>query len=241
MTSPELPHFSSFDRVDPQDIADFALLTGPSQQFSRGSYLRMQGSASPDVYLLREGWIASSLTARKGRRQIVKIHMPGDLVGMPSLASSEAVETLQALTTTEVAKIPLDTFARIFRQHPRLAAMLFLMAQEERVHLMKRLASVGSTQSIRRIAALIISLHGRVFLGHADKGSSFVAPLTQADLADATGMSIVQANRSLRDLRVRGIVSWKDKVIDILDLPRLAGLADFPMEHRRSTRWLNNL
>jgi CRP-like cAMP-binding protein len=56
---------------------------------------------------------------------------------------------------------------------------------------------------------------------------TFAIPLTQAELGDVLGLSVVHVNRTLQELRAKDLVSWKDRRIVILDFQRLALLADF--------------
>ena len=56
---------------------------------------------------------------------------------------------------------------------------------------------------------------------------SFRFPITQGDLADALGMSIVHANRTLQNLRAESMLSFNNGRAEILDWDRLAHLAQF--------------
>ena len=237
MFSPYQPRLLSFDGVTAEDAERFGSITGAARTFGRRKYIRHEGSANPDVYRLRSGWLACSVNTPDGGRQITKLHLPGDFVGMPSLASREAFESIEALTDVEVEIISLETFADVFHRQPRLAGLLFLWAQEERVNLMRQLKSVGQMRASKRLAGLILLLHRRLFLGQAAE-LSFEVPLTQKDLGDATGMSVVHANRGLRELRERGMVTIQGRRVTIHDLPALTVYADLPVDRKRRTDWL---
>jgi len=58
-------------------------------------------------------------------------------------------------------------------------------------------------------------------------GNSFRFPLTQFDLGDTMGLSYVHVNRTLQSLRQQELITLRGKVLSILDLPRLAALAEF--------------
>lgn len=231
--------FASFEDVLGDDLEAFALLTGPVSSFGKGEHLRLEGTADPEIYRLRSGWLASSLTTHEGGRQITKINLPGDLVGMPSFAGHEAAETIEALTDVEVETIPPEAFTTIFRSHRRFAAMLFMWAQEERVHLMHQLSALGRMKGPRRLAVLLLGLYQRALLNDPALGPSLLVPLTQQDLGDATGMSVVHANRSLKELRDWGMVSIQPGgMVTFHDLPRLIAYADVPAMTRRRTDWI---
>ena len=55
--------------------------------------------------------------------------------------------------------------------------------------------------------------------------------VTQPDLADATGLSIVHVNRSLQLLRERRLIEAAPDKVTILDWPGLKSLADFKADY----------
>lgn len=230
--------FASFSSFLETDADAFGLLTGPAIRLRRGDVLRVEGAPKPDVYRLRDGWLACSVMTAEGRRQITKFHLPGDLVGMPSLAAHEATETIEALSDAEVEIVPLDAFADVFTNHPRVAALLFMWSLEERVRLMHHLAVIGRMRANKRVAALLLLLYQRAQLNAPSRRTSFTMPLTQQDLADATGMSIVHANRSLKDLRERGLVTVVDGLVRFHSLRALTAYAEAPTVSKRRTDWI---
>jgi DNA-binding transcriptional regulator LsrR (DeoR family) len=71
---------------------------------------------------------------------------------------------------------------------------------------------------------------------------SFDFPVTQTDLADTVGLTLVHTNRMLQNLRAEGLIAWTRHRLTILDFDRLADLSMFNMnylhlehEGRRST------
>ena len=60
---------------------------------------------------------------------------------------------------------------------------------------------------------------------------SFEFPVTQTDLADTVGLTLVHTNRMLKDLRAEGLITWKGKRLTILDFERLADLSMFKMNY----------
>lgn len=229
--------FASFQSYQPEDLASFSLLTGQRRSFAKGDQLRLEGAPNPEVYRLESGWLACSVNTPDGGRQITKIHLPGDLVGLPSMASTMSMETIEALTAAEVEVIPLEAFGRILKTLPKLSAMLLLWAQEERVSLMHQLAMIGRKQGTRRLAAFLLAIYRRVLLGDPDVGLNFPLPLTQQDLADATGMTSVHVNRCLKSLREEGVLTVLSARVIIYDLEKLERWAGIPALPKRTLGW----
>ncbi|BBD97144.1 Crp/Fnr family transcriptional regulator [Sphingobium amiense] len=191
------------------------------REVKRYRAIRREGEPVAAVYFLMEGWVGSSLMLRDGRRQIVKVHLPGDLLGFPSLALASAGETLEALTDAVVCPLPPGVVGKILAENPRLAAGLFLSTQKERVALMQQLAWVGATSALERLIAFLLDLHDRLVAANLVKDGSFEFPLTQQHLGELLGLTTVHVNRTLRRLDETGLVERSRARMRIKDVQEL--------------------
>jgi CRP-like cAMP-binding protein len=67
----------------------------------------------------------------------------------------------------------------------------------------------------------------------------FLFPATQTDLADMLGLSAVHVNRSLQELRAKGLIQWRGHAVKILDWDGLQETAEFDptyLHQRREPR-----
>ena len=234
----DVARFKAFTCADDNDIDTFRRIAGPPIALRRGEILRMQGAPDPQVYMLLSGWVACSIIVGDGARQIVKVHVPGDLVGMPSLAAATATDTIDALCPATLGVIETSAIGKLFASNPRLAALLFLIAQQERVLLMERLASIGRTSAVSRVAALMLELRTRLRRNDPTIDQVLPAPLTQEDIGDLTGLTPVYVNRTLRQMRTSGIATWRRGTITINDRGALITLASLPRIAERDTSWI---
>lgn len=194
-------------------------------ELPRHAMLRREGEVPRHVYLLLAGWVASSVLLPGGERQIVKFHLPGDLLGGPSMCLAQAADTLTALTPVTVSRVPLPVFGALFASSPRFAAAMFLSAQRERVALMDRLAAVGRTAAIARVAALLLDLDERLAAAGLAKGKGFDLPVTQEHIGDHVGLTAVHVNRVFRQMVDSGLIARDRQRIVLLDPVRLKGMS----------------
>lgn len=214
-------------------------LAGAPATVAAGEILRSEGAANHGVFLLLDGWVVSSVTFDDGARQILKIHLPGDLLGAPSLPYAHAVETLTALTAVRYSAVPLAALGALFAEAPRLGALMFLAAQEERVILMDRLAAIGRLGAQRAVAALFVHLHDRLVLGGRKGAAALDMPLTQRQIGDMLGLTQVHVNRMLRRLERMGALRRAGRRYELVDVEELRALAALPKrEVRRNPGWL---
>lgn len=220
--------FTAYTELSARAIADLMAMSNGHREVARGENIAHEGDVQNGIFLLIAGWTASSVGFASGRRQLIKVHLPGDLLGLPSLALNRTADTIVALTDSVVAMIPPAAIGRLFQSNPRLAALLFLISQEERVALMDRLASIGATAAINRLAALLLELQVRVRRAHPETGDTFDIPLLQNDAADIIGVTPAHLNRTLQRLRVDGTVTWRRHNVTIHNVGALTRLAELP-------------
>ena len=79
--------------------------------------------------------------------------------------------------------------------------------------------------SFERIAHLFVELFMRMRAIGQSRANTCDCPLTQTDLAEATGLSSVHVNRTLQELRRERLVDLAGKRLVILDMERLKQVA----------------
>jgi CRP/FNR family transcriptional regulator, anaerobic regulatory protein len=212
---------------------------GNVRKLRRHEVLRAEGEPASGFHLLLRGWTASSITMANGKRHLLKVHMPGDMLGMPGLAVTRSPDTIVALSSAVVTAIPREGIGRLFEVAPRIAALLFLISQEERIMLMDRLAMMAAASAIERLAGVILQLHDRAVRNNPGLGTTFSHPLTQEDLADLAGMTPIYANKTVQRLREEGLIIWERGSATILNPEALRELAGIPARQvTRELGWL---
>lgn len=164
-----------------------------------------------------------------GERQILKLHLPGDMLGSTSMCVEDAIDTLMALTPVTVRKVPLAPLGQLIVTNPRIAMFLLLSAQKERVALMDLLASNSRTSPIARLAFLLLNLHQRLsIVGQAGSDELEIA-INQEQLGDIVGLTPVHVNRVLRQMTNDGLIERHRRQIRIIDFERLRELSKIPL------------
>lgn len=223
-----LRRLSEFVAPTVSELAELEKAKQHRRSFRRNQIISRERRPVTEVYFVADGWVGSSLEVNFGRKQLAKIYLPGDFAGLPNLAMAETVENLFALTNVTIDTIPLDRLARLFEVAPRLACMLFVTAQHERVLLMDQLAVVGQSRAIQRIAALILHVHRRLSVLRPSSSDVIDWPLSQQRVAEGAGLTNVHVNRTFRELTTQGLIARQKRQLRILDIERLSELAGLP-------------
>ena len=205
----------------------------------RGAVLQRENEACGELFILRKGAMMSYVLLDDGSRQILRFLFPGDMLGVSSAIYSEAPETLAALSDCVVSPFDRAALSEMMVAHPRLAAMVFVYSQIERVALTDRLAALGRTSAKARVAALLLELRNRLRATDKSIANVFALGLTQEEIGDATGLTAVHVNRMLRQLEEEKLIAREGGRVTLRDERALARAANYVNRYEGlSLNWL---
>lgn len=193
----------------------------------RGATLQRENETADELFVLRKGIMMSSVLLDDGSRQILRFLFPGDMVGTAALAYRDAPETLTALSEATVCPFDKNAFSVLTAAHPRVAGLIYIVSQIERVALTDRLASLGRTSAKARVGALLLELRNRQRTTDKSIVDEFTLGLTQEEIGDATGLTAVHVNRMLRQLEDDGMIARTGGKVRLLDDAALAQASNY--------------
>jgi len=194
-----------------EDAPGCAAAEPAARWYEAGAVIEEQGAEQPRLRVVVNGWIGCSRSLADGRRQILHIGVPGDFCGLPSLHPQPSCCSTVALTRARVADLgPLaDTLRRGDPQSRRLAAHVRDTAARDFAALTEHLVRLGRRSAVQRTAEVMLDLYRRLSRAGLAQGSTMPFPLTQEVLADYLGLSLVHTNRTLQQLRGRGLIDYR--------------------------------
>jgi len=220
-------HLGHYVELSAREREALAGLTAGSRSVRRGAVLRPEHGANSEIFVVTDGWLYTSAMLEDGRRQIVRLHFRGDLLGLDSLSFQEAPDSITALTDAEICLIDRAGLGALFAEHPRLGALLFAVRQVDRVGLTDRLISLGRNSARGRVAALLLHIANRLRFAKLSVENGFALPLTQEEIGDLTGLTAVHVNRTMRALSEQGLIGRSGNILRILQPERLARVANY--------------
>jgi CRP/FNR family transcriptional regulator len=198
---------------------------GPPSRHREGEALVSTGKESRTVYLLEAGWVARIRTTKDSRRQIIMVFLPGDLMGVKSMLLERQPDTIECLTDARVRTIDHKHLLELVAQdHAVSVRVMFQLAEDER-RLHNWVTALGKGNAAERIATLLLDLRGRLHQAGMTNGGGFQLRMTQQEIADHLGLTLVHVNRVLRRLRETGVVTVQRGVVTVDEMARLSQLA----------------
>ncbi|MBW7969567.1 Crp/Fnr family transcriptional regulator [Bradyrhizobium sp. BR 10289] len=214
------------NNLDAADIRAIHGLRIRERHLNAGEVIVADGDRPSDCCLIVEGFAFRSKTTSDGERQVLSIHIPGEIPDLQSLHLKVMDHDLVTVTRCRLGFIAHDELREANRQHPNLASALWRETLIDGAIFREWIVNVGRREATPRMAHLLIELHRRLkAIGHTNDGE-FGLPITQTDLGDCLGLSVVHTNRVLQNLRKEGLVSVSRSEFHILkpeEMERLAG------------------
>lgn len=218
----ELEIFRPFEKSELAFVTRFK--TG-ELSVDRGATVLVEGSHSAHLYTVLSGWGFRYKLLSDGRRQILNYLLPGDLVGLQGSLMGEMQHSIEALSPMMLCVFERDQIHTLYRNHPGLAYDITWLASREEQMLDENLLSIGRRSALERAAYLVAFLCSRARSVGLNGGSSIDIPITQQHVADSLGLSLVHTNKTLRKLVDRGLLRWRDKGCEVLDVDGLMKLS----------------
>jgi CRP/FNR family transcriptional regulator len=198
---------------------------GQPRRFKKSRLLTRTGEASDTVYRLEAGWAARYRELPDGKRQIIQVFLPGELMGVKSLLLERQADTIECLTGVTARTIEQHRMFELITGDAGVCVRaMFQFAEDERqVH--NWLAALGRGRADQRIATLLLDLRGRLHRAGLANGEAFDIPMTQEQIADHLGLHVVHVNRVLRRFSASGMATLKHGVAKLTQMAALARLA----------------
>jgi CRP-like cAMP-binding protein len=218
----------TFARLSQEDRAALAAIcrSPPLEVQPRRDLIR-EGDEPKAVRLVLSGWACCYKGLPDGRRQIVGFFVPGDFCDLNVYILREMDHSIGALTRVSYVLISPDEMDKLTHDHPRIAQALWWNELVNSSVQREWLLNIGQRTAYERLAHLLVEMFLRLRTVGLTDGTSCDFPITQSDLAEATGLTAVHVNRTLQDLRREGLIQLSGKRLTIPDLDRLMEAAMF--------------
>jgi CRP-like cAMP-binding protein len=185
------------------------------------------GENVQSCFVLLSGFAHRYKIVAGGSRQIVALHLPGDFIDLQSAFLGRATHGLQMMTPGDTASVPLKDLQEVVARHPELQQALWVESLVDLSNTSEWVTNVGRRDARSRIAHLLCEFASRLKAVGMNPEREFTLPMSQEQIADATGLTSVHVNRTLQELGRSDLIRRKGRSITVPDWQALADTADF--------------
>ena len=217
----------AFTRLSSDDREALAQISRNFRFIDARRDLISEGDKPRHVHLVLDGWACRYKQLPDGKRQMVSLFVPGDFCDVNACILNAMDHSIGAITRLKVAMIPPEEMNALAAERPRVSEALSWHELVTAAIQREWTLNLGQRSAYERLAHLLVELYLRLrAVGRAHDGRCDF-PLTQNDLASATGLTSVHVNRTLQELRRDGLIELERKQLEILDLQRLMDVSMF--------------
>jgi CRP-like cAMP-binding protein len=176
---------------------------------------------------VEEGYAARYKLLHNGKRQIVSLVLPGDIVGFPGSFMEKAPYSVIAVTDLKLQVCPINAYVQLCYRCPKFGLALSWLAVQEVVTCADHIINIGRRTPAERLAHLLLEIYSRLATAGRASESRFDLPFSQEVMSDALGLSVPHLNRTLAKLRADGLVKVSGRRMEFVDLEALEMLGHF--------------
>lgn len=185
------------------------------------------GDRTQHCCIVLEGFTCRYKVISDGRRQILAFNIPGDIPDLQSLHLQVMDHSLATLVPSRLGFVAHTHMRELCERRPGVQAAMWRETLIDGAAFRAWITGMGRLSARARLAHLLCELLLRLdAVGLAD-GFRYKLPLTQAELGDALGLSVVHVNRILQDLRAEGIIAIDRRTVNILNWEGLRAIGQF--------------
>ena len=177
--------------------------------------------------LILDGWACRYKLLSQGKRQILSFHIAGDIPDLQSLHIHTMDHSLATVTKATLAFIPHENLRELTAQHPGIAALLWRNTLIDAAVFREWMTGIGRRPAVERIGHLFCEMYLKLQAVGLAGDHRCPMPITQADLADALGLTSVHVNRVLKEMRGRGLITLRSHTLVIEAWDELRTLSEF--------------
>jgi CRP-like cAMP-binding protein len=229
MPDPLVAKLQQYEPLSNRDMNALRALTSRVVVCNKRSNILREGDPCETIYLLRAGWACRHTILPDGKRQIISFVIPGDLCNDHVLLSKHMEHSIDTLTPCEIGVMSPHRFLDMLNQHPRISRALYWGGLVTEAMLRERIVTLGRRNATQRIAHLFCELLLRLSAAGLAQNHRYELPLTQGDIADTLGLTIVHVNRVIQTMRTMGLIKLKRHALEISNWDSLTALGKFDL------------
>ncbi len=197
--------------------ADGALVRARS--LSKGDVLFEQSQGPDFVSVIQFGSVMAT-KQRAEEKSVADFFLPGDIVGLSSVASGEYGYSASVLEDCRVCEIPVAEIKTYMERSSDLSAVVLRTLTKEHFRMRELLLSVSRAHSPARVAGFILNLSNRL---RAQKlnAKDIRLGMDRCHIAAYLEMSSASVSRVIKKLSLAGVIKVRGRRLNILDFELL--------------------
>jgi CRP-like cAMP-binding protein len=213
--------------LDADDLKSLDEIIDGELSIRRRRDLIVDGYEYRKLCFVKDGFAVRYKLLRNGKRQILNVVLPGDIVGLPGSFYERAVYSVSAITDLTMNVCALDAYVQLCYRRPQFGLALSWIAVQEATTYAEHIIDVGRRTPIERLSHFLLELHARLRAVQRAEPAGFTLPFSQEVMADVLGLSVPHLNRMMQQLRSEKLIAANERQIEFIDTGAIHALAHY--------------
>lgn len=219
--------WSKHSELSPDDRSALLGLPFTRKRFGKDAYIVREGEHTSECSILLKGFAFRQKLLRNGTRQIISFHIPTEFVDLQNGLLGTADHNVQSLDSCEMEIVPRSALLKLSDDRPAIRLAMWIDTLLDASIFREWVVNVGRRDARQRIAHILCEFAVRLESRGLTTDHGFELPMTQEQLADATGLTSVHVNRVLKSLEADGLIDRRRRHIHYDNWRALQDAGDF--------------
>src|SRR5215475_4093656 len=176
------------------DLGSLALIIESERLVKKRKDLVVVGDEYRNLCFVKDGYAIRYKLLRSGKRQILNVILPGDVIGFPVSFFDRSMYSVVAVSDLTYNICPLDSYVRLCYEQPQFGLALSWLAAHEAAIYAEHIVDLGRRTPLERLAHFLLEIHARLLAVGGAQQKSFALPFSQEVMADVLGLSVPHLN-----------------------------------------------
>lgn len=208
-----------------EEVRQLATIVKTQRVLQTDDYLYQQGTECLNLYAVKAGSFRSFILNSDGLEQTIGFYLPGEIMGLDALQHGRFSCSTVALETGSVCEVPLSRLNELCSEIPGLQLQMMRILGKEIASDHDKIVLLGHRTARERMATFLLILSRRYgALGFSN--TTFNLSMRRQDIANFLGLTIETVSRQLAELNRQGIITVKQRGVQINDLASLTVIVE---------------
>jgi CRP/FNR family transcriptional regulator, anaerobic regulatory protein len=211
--------------LKPEEITRLEEIVQRKRPIKTDEHLYRQEDECHSLFAVRSGSFRSFISNADGSEQTIGFYLPGELMGLDALQNGRFHCSVVALETATVCELALPKLNELCNKIPSLQAQLMRLVGTQIVSDHDKIVLLGNRSATEKMATFLLMLSQRYnALGYSS--TEFNLTMPRHDIANFLGLTIETVSRQLGSLSKQGIITVKQRGIQINNLDLLKAIVE---------------
>lgn len=212
------------DKLGQNHLPDFSDKISRSRPVKSGQKVISAGEAFNGIFIVKSGFFKSSCINSGGELQVTRFHLPGEIFGLEGLVTRRYDQSVEALETGTVCRIPFSVFESNTEHSSTLMRALISVMSEMMTHDNELIFALAKMNAARRLATFLIDLSIRLQrAGFSEKDMTL--SMKRTDIGNYLGLAEETVCRLFTKFQLQGLLVMNRRYIKSYNLEKLRMMA----------------